>query len=517
MRRCRIRAAILAVFGISSIVAQEIRLARTEVANKPIGSVRVIFDQNDKAFYEDSTERLTQFPRVPAGDLPYDKFAVYVGLGNGSTFIDALESKPQNFNNLKTGYYVVPPSGSSLNTFGLVMNADDPRNGHSDITYVMPAIWLRNSSVTGPLRPWADDFDSLEYSVDMRVPFARSQNVYHPNLINDKVDSGSRSDFAAPYILGGIYLRQIRALKNNAKAPALWIAVSFFDLRKHYTLETITIDTWSGGTNYPIVMTTIGNSVSPDEAKPFPEAPPKKPMTKRAPAYQFTLPGSESLMTESHPGDLSFHHFAFRITAGNLFSAIYKIRERMPQLYGENGLAPMSTNPEDWALEHFNFDAEIFHRSTLPKTVNAKHSRAMVVEFRNLRVQQAVRNEPIKGFFQDLAPDKDGHIEARGWACVPGSEQKLRIQLTIVSSDGQIAGLRQAIADHASEKGIQDACQITTYGEEARADGRGFRFSIPLSKEALNKISDVRVSAASGGSSTPIPKVPGWSMPVPPK
>ena len=446
INRCRIRAAIFAmfgigaVFGIGSLVAQEIRLSSIAVANKPIGSVRVIFDQNDKAFYEESTQRLTQYPRVPAGEIPYNKFAVYVGLGNGSRFIDALEPEPQNFDNLKTGYYVVPPSGSALNTFGLVMNADDPRNGHSDIAYVMPSIWLRNSSATGPLRPWADGFDSLEYSVDMRVPFARSRNVYHPNLIDEKLDSGYRKDFAAPYILAGIFLQQIRALKNNTKAPALWIAVSLVDLRKHYTLETITIDAWSGGTNYPIVMTTIGNSVSPDEAKPFPNAPPKTPMTKRPPAYSLTLPGSESLQTKSDP---LFHHFTFRITAGNLFSAIYKIRERMPQLYGENGLAPMSTNPEDWALEHFNFDAEIFHRSTLPKTVNAKHSRAMVVEFRNLRVQRAVRNEPIKGFFQDLVPDKDGRVEARGWACVPGSEQKLRIQLTIVSSDGQIAGLRR--------------------------------------------------------------------------
>lgn len=511
MNTRRIKATIFAACAICSLGAQEIPLASTPETNKAIGSVRVIFDQNDKAFYQGSTQRLTQYPSVPAGDLPYDKFAVYVGFRNSSGFVDALEPMPLNFNNLKTGYYVVPPLGPSLNTFGLVINADDPRNGHSDIAYVMPAIWLRNSSTTGPLRPWAGDFDSLEYSVDMRVPFARSQNVYHPNVTDDNVESGSRKDFAAPYILGGIYLRQVRPLRNNTQAPALWIAVSFFDLRKHYTLETITIDAWSGGTNYPIVMTTIGNSVSPDEAKPFPQAPPKAPMTKRPPAYSTTLPGSESLQTQSDP---SFHHFAFRITAGNLFSAIYKIRERMPQLYGENGLAPMSTNPEDWVLEHFNFDAEIFHRSTLPKTVNAKHSRAMVVEFRNLRVQQAVRNLPIRGYFQSLALENDGRLEARGWACVPGSEQKLRIQLTMVSSDGQIAGMKEAIADLASENGVQDACQITTYREDARADGRGFRFSIPLSREALNNVSDVRISAAAGGSSASIPKVPGWSMPV---
>jgi hypothetical protein len=175
----------------------------------------------------------------------------------------------------------------------------------------------------------------------------------------------------------------------------------------------------------------------------------------------------------------------------------------------------MSTNPEDWALEHFNLDAEIFHRSTLPKTLNAKHSRAMVVEFKNLMVQRAVRNEPIKGYFQDLILDSDGRVEARGWACVPESEQKLRIQLAIVSSDGRINSVREAVADRASEKDVQAACQITTYGEEVRADGRGFRFSIPLIGEALNKISDVRVSATAGAYFTPIPKVPGWSMPVP--
>ena len=139
----------------------------------------------------------------------------------------------------------------------------------------------------------------------------------------------------------------------------------------------------------------------------------------------------------------------------------------------------------------------------------------MVVELRNLRLQQAVRNEPIKGYFQNLAPDNDGHMEARGWACVPGSEQKLTIQLALVSSDARVASLREGIADRASEKEVQDACQIINYGEEARADGRGFRFSIPLGNEVLNGISDVRVSAGAGSSPTPIPKVPGWSMPVP--
>jgi hypothetical protein len=106
-------------------------------------------------------------------------------------------------------------------------------------------------------------------------------------------------------------------------------------------------------------------------------------------------------------------------------------------------------------------------------------------------------------------------LEARGWACVPGSEQKLKIKIALVSSDGQIASLQEGIADRASEKDVQAACGIINYGEEARADGRGFRFSVPLIREELNGISDMRVSAVAGGSSTQIPKVPGWSMPSP--
>jgi hypothetical protein len=391
MDRFAMAAALLTAFNL--LFAQEISLGRPLEASQPIDSVQVIFDQNDPAFYLGSTERMTEFRQRPGSKVPFNQLAVCTARGDEDHPREVLEPKPRDFKDLKTGYYVVPTSSVvSLNTFGLVINADDPRNTYHDIAYMIPCVWPTDSTRHGDklLRPWSEGFDSLEYSVDMRIPFAQSQNLYHPNVIDDKANSGFRSDFTAAYVSGCLLLQQVKSLTKNTKAPSFWIAVSFFDLRKHYARETISIDAWSGGTNYPIVMTAAGDKVSPDDGAAFPDAPPDTPMTLRAPVYSLTLPGSESLQAEADPDD-PFHHFAFRITRGNLLSAIDRIRERMPDRYGDNGSTPFSTNVSDWELVHFNFDAEVFHRSTLRAPVSPENSRALVVEFKNLRVQQAVR------------------------------------------------------------------------------------------------------------------------------
>jgi len=77
----------------------------------------------------------------------------------------------------------------------------------------------------------------------------------------------------------------------------------------------------------------------------------------------------------------------------------------MPQLYGDHGSMEMSTNLSDWALAQFNFDAEIYHRSTLEGPIDPESLRGMIIEFKNLRVQRAVRYEPVNCAFASLASD----------------------------------------------------------------------------------------------------------------
>jgi len=94
-------------------------------------------------------------------------------------------------------------------------------------------------------------------------------------------------------VVGGLLLQQVRGKTKKTKPPAFWISVSLFDLRKHYAREAITIDAWSGGTNFPIVMTAIGDRASPEDRAAFTDL----PMTQPERVFSFTLPGSESLLT----------------------------------------------------------------------------------------------------------------------------------------------------------------------------------------------------------------------------
>jgi hypothetical protein len=286
-----------------------------------------------------------------------------------------------------------PPLGKGFaKYFGLVINADDPRNARSDIAYTMPSVWF--SHVTMPqeqiLHPWKDEFDSLEYSVDLRVPFANSPNPFHNNTIPDDEMSAKRTDYAVPYVLGGLFFEQVRNVKSGAKHPAFWLAIMLFDMRKHFTVEGISVDAWSGGTNYPIVTTTAGPRVVPDRAGHMPDTPSSTPLDMATPVYSQTLPGSSSMLWKGSLDD-SFHHFQIRITRQNFLAAVQRIRERIPSLYGVQGMSPMSTDLSDWGLTHFNLDAEIFHTSRLPAMTTADNSRALVVEFKNLSIVQASR------------------------------------------------------------------------------------------------------------------------------
>jgi len=433
---------------------------------------------------------MEQFP-APDKLIPYGKFAVFVGLEDDrGKFVGALEPKPPMFDSLRTGYYILPQSpGGPLNAFGLVINADDPHNRHGDISYVMPCLWL--SSVTWPrekiLRPWVG-FDSLEYSVDLRVPFAKSGNIYHPNVIDNDWQSQRRPDFAAPYVLGGLYFEQLKRLGGSQRPPAFWIAVTLFDLRKHHVREMLSVDNWSGGTNYPIITSTVGRDVSPDDGQDFPDAPPSTPMLMRTPSYLFTLPDSASMLNESG-GDGSFRHFAFRITREHFLAAVDGIKSRY-SAYAEHGRAPMSSDPSDWGLTYFNLDAEIFHHSTLPSNRPIDKTRAMVVEFRNLRIAQAVRSP--ESLTAHGALESVNGLHVKGFACFdidasePGvsPEQMANLRETPVSVEmlainstrsrniplGRVSG-RLTIRDSAS------TCSN-------RRNGHSFNYRIPLEQIA---------------------------------
>jgi hypothetical protein len=434
--KCIVVFCLVVYLSASRSSAQNDKHSLDAGTQKPVRSPKVIFDQNDRNFYGESTERLIQLP-AHAPTLPFGKFAVHVGVGaEGATLTEALESKPDRFDNLRTGYYAIHQApGDSLNAFGLVMNADDPRNRNGDISFVIPGLWL--PGVTMPrdriLHPWNGGYDSIEYSVDMRVPFANSPNIYHPYLIDNDEESGNRQDFAAPHALAGLYFEQTRSLRGQLRPPAFWIGVTLFDLRKQYAREVLTVDDWSGGTNYPIVTTAIGHDVYPDDGTRLPDFL-KTPLAMYSPMYVFTLPGSAPMLTE---GDAAspFRHYAFRITREHFLASIEAIRTRLPGAYGEHGTAPMSTDLSDWGLTHFNFDAEIFHRSTLPEQPPIAKSRAMIAEFKNLRVQQAVRSPrslTVRGALEKI----DG-LYILGHACFDADPSDAAL------SGDQLANLRE--------------------------------------------------------------------------
>jgi hypothetical protein len=458
---------------------------------KTIGATRLIFDQNNPKFYVGSTQQMVQFP-APGRSLPYGQFAVYVGLEDETgKFVSALQPKPSSFEDLRTGYYVLPqPPGGPLNAFGLVINADDPHNHHGDISYVMPCNWL--SDVTMPrdkiLSPWKEGFDSIEYAVDMRVPFAHSLNFYHRNMVDNDEDSPLRPDFAAPYVLGGLYFEQLRKLGGITRPPAFWIAVTLFDLRKHYSREVLIVDNWSGGTNYPIVTTAIGREVIPDNGVRLPDMPPQTPIATSTPTYSFMLPGSESMQTESQP-DGPFQHFAVRITREHFLAAIDGIRTRLPSAYGEHGIAPMSTDLADWGITHFNFDAEVFHHSTISPPPPAAKSRAMVVELKNLRIQQAVRSPEsltVRGALEQI-----NGLFVQGYACFDAdasepaisSEQLTNLRETPVSVELLGVDLSKpqqefSLGRASARLSIPNSAALCS----GRRNGHSFTYRIPLER-----------------------------------
>jgi hypothetical protein len=451
-------------------------------------STKVIFDQNNPKFYGGSTQLMVQFPSR-GNSIPYGRFAVFVGLGDEQgKVVAALEPRPLTFDRLRTGYYVLPPSRGGLrNVFGLVINADDPRNRHGDISYVMPGVWL--SSVTWPrekiLKPWVG-FDSLEYSVDLRVPFANSTNIYYPRVVEDDWQSDRRPDFAAPYVLGGIYFEQLRKLGGSQRPPAFWLAVTLFDLRKHHLRETLIVDDWSGGTNYPIITSTVGRAVSPVNGALFHYAPPASPLEMITPTYSFTLPNSESMLTETSAHG-PFHHFAFRVTREHFLAAVDAIRSQL-SAYGANGRAPMSTDPSDWGLTYFDFDAEIFHHSTLADLQPAEKSRAMVVEFKNLRVLQANRSpksltahgalENVEGpYLQGFAcydvDPIESHISPEQLANL--RETPVSVELSAVDANRTRTVALGRVSARLTIKNSAASC-----GE--RRNGHSFKFPIPLER-----------------------------------
>lgn len=492
----------------------------------PAPATKIIFDQNDPSFYGASAQKMAQFPS-PDNAIPYGKFAVFVGLQDErGKIVDALEPKPQARDNLRTGYYIVPNSSArELNTFGVVINADDPNNRHDDISYVMPCVWF--SSVTWPheriLKPWVG-FDSLEYAVDLRVPFANSPNIYHSHVIDDDESSERRPDFAAPYVLGGLYFEQLKRLGGTQRPPAFWIAVTLFDLRKHFARETLIVDKWSGGTNYPIVYSTVGREVAPDDRKPLPDVPPLTPMPMSIPTYTFTLPDSESMLSESSEGG-PFRHFAFRVTKENFLAAIDEIKSRL-SMYGEHGTAPMSSDPADWGLTFFNLDAEIFHNSTLPKPPPADQSRAMMVEFRNLRIIQASRS-PKTLTAHGALENVDG-VYVQGFACfdVDASDPTVSPeQLSSLRETPVSVEISAVDASHSREVPLgRISARLPIQGSAAtcgtRRNGHSFKYQVPLDRivriaESGRSMFISARAVLGSGKSVPLQDPPAGPLQVP--
>jgi hypothetical protein len=522
--RCPYSRHAIGLISCLAIVLGQQRPSR-EAGGKAI-TTKVIFDQNNPNFYGSSTQRMTQFPS-PDNAIPFGRFAVFVGLEDEhGKILDALEPKPVSFDNLRTGYYVIPrSSGASLNAFGLVINADDPHNRHGDISYVMPCVWL--SSVTWPrekiLRPWVG-FDSLEYSVDLRVPFANSSNIYHSHVVDDHADTERLPDFAAPYLLGGLYFEQLKRLGGNQRPPAFWIAVTLFDLRKHNVREILIVDNWSGGTNYPIVTTTAARKVFGDNGVALPDAPPRTPLQMSTPTYSFTLPDSESMLTEAG-SDGTFRHFAFRVTKEHFLAAVDGIKSRMGT-YTEHGRAPMSSDPSDWGLTYFNFDAEVFHHSTLPVTQPAATSRAMVVEFKNMRITQAIRS-PKSLTAHGALESVDGNY-VQGFACFDVAAPES------LASPEQIANLRdtpvsvEIMAVDSNRRRRISLGRVSArlaIGNSAPTcsnleNGHSFRYLIPL--EQITKVAEggeplfIAARAVLGsGKSIPLEAPPAGPLKVP--
>lgn len=495
-------------------------------AHEQVPSTKIIFDQNDPKFYGSSTQKMVQFPS-PGNSIPFGRFAVFVGLEDEQgKVVAALEPRPLTFDNLRTGYYVLHRSlGAPRNAFGLVINADDPRNRHGDISYVMPGVWL--SSVTWPrekiLKPWIG-FDSLEYSVDLRVPFANSPNIYYPHVVEDDWQSERRPDFAAPYVLGGLYFEQLKKLGGSQRPPAFWLAVTLFDLRKHHLRETLIVDDWSGGTNYPIVTSTIGRDVSPVNGSLFHYAPPATPLEMVTPTYSFTLPDSESMLTAAS-ADGPFHHFAFRVTREHFLAAIDSIKSQL-STYGAYGRAPMSTDPSDWGLTYFDFDAEIFHHSKLPDLQPAGKSRAMVVEFKNLRVLQANRSPQNLTAHGALENVEGPYVQ--GFACYDvdpiesriSTEQLANLRETPVSVELSAVDSNRTRTVHLGRVSARLPIKNTAASCGERRNGHSFKFQIPL--ERIVQISEsggpmfITARAMLGsGNSMPLQDPPTGPLRVP--
>src|SRR5579864_1705559 len=98
---------LVVCLSTSRSAAQDDRHPGGARSQQPISGARVIFDQNDPGFYGESTQRLIQLP-AHAPSLPFGKFAVHVGVeAERETLPEALQSKPDRFDNLRTGYYAI--------------------------------------------------------------------------------------------------------------------------------------------------------------------------------------------------------------------------------------------------------------------------------------------------------------------------------------------------------------------------------------------------------------------------
>ncbi len=363
-------------------------------------AIRVLFDQNRPALYSgDGTggPPLLLQHSVITGPVPFGKFAIFVGMadGAGGRPISGLLDANAAGRGLSTGYSPIPPiSGAPapFSAYRLSINPDDPNNRQKDMAYAMPAFWFSDISMPAEKQiiPFAMDFDSLEYRVQLRVPLAGAGTADHQST---------------GYVLGGLYFEQLRNLSSAPRPPAFWYGVSMFDLRKDYFKEYLTADNWSGGTQSPIVSTVPARRVVPDGGNsPVPGQAPTS-----TPVYAVKLDGSAELQTEP---DAQVRNFGFRISRFHFQAAIDAIKRRSPEIYGDFGFTPLSDNLADYALTFFNLDAEISHKEVLAEATPA---RGMVVEFQNLQLIQKKAIPVEAGVHGEVTSVRDRTIE--GWAC----------------------------------------------------------------------------------------------------
>jgi len=224
---------------------------------------RVLFDQNDRTFYEGGSgakQLLLLQHSSAAQPPPFGKFALFVGLVDraGGKPLPALLDAGVASQGVKTGYSRIPPIATGpepVSAFRLSVNPDDPNNRQKDIAYSMPSLWL--SDITMPVArhtmAFGPDWDSLEYRVQLRVPLA---------------GTGAANQESTAYVLGGLYFEQLKNLSSAPRPPSFWYGVMMFDLRRGYVREFLTVDRWSSGTNSPIVSTAVARRVVPDDGKP---------------------------------------------------------------------------------------------------------------------------------------------------------------------------------------------------------------------------------------------------------